>query len=130
MASTLMVSVDTLFTSLILCFFMAISAHPHALVDVQLGVIRAPKSARSPGRGGRVVRFTLCSLGLALATAGILKLAGIDGLSVTEFVLWKSLAATLIAGAAAMVTACWTLARLSPVETLPSATEIPLGSRS
>ena len=113
MASALMVSVDMLFTALILCFFMAISAHPQALVDSQLGVIRAPQSARSPGRGGRIIRFVLCSLGLALATLVILKLAGVAGLSVPEFVLLKALAATLIAGAAAMVTAYWTLARVA-----------------
>jgi len=113
LASALMVSVDILFTALILCFFMAISAHPQALVDGQLGVISAPKSAHSPGRGGRTVRFVSGSLGVALATAAILNLAGVAGLSVPEFVLWKALAATLVAGAAAMVTAYWTLARMA-----------------
>jgi hypothetical protein len=105
------VSVDIFSTSLVLCFFMAISAHPHAWVDTRLGIIRAPDDARSPARSGRILRFILASLGIALGVIAVLKVVGSDGLSVWQFVFWKGVAATVIAGAAAMVTAYWTLAR-------------------
>jgi hypothetical protein len=105
------VSMDIFSTSLILCFFMAISAHPHAWVDARLGVIRAPDQARSPARGGRIAWFGAASLGITVAVIATLKALGSGGLTVWEFVTWKGLAATVIAGAAAMVTAYWTLAR-------------------
>jgi len=105
------VSMDIFLTSLILCFFMAISAHPHAWVDARLGVIRAPGEARSPARVGRITWFVAASLGVAVATIATLTALGSGGLTVWEFVTWKGLAATVIAGAAAMVTAYWTLAR-------------------
>jgi hypothetical protein len=99
------VSIDIFSTSLILCFFMAVSAHPHAWVDARLGVIRAPAHARSPARGGRIMWFVIASLGIALAVIAVLKAVGSGSLTVWEFVYWKGLAATVIAGAAAMVTA-------------------------
>jgi hypothetical protein len=105
------VSVDIFSTSLVLCFFMAISAHPHAWVDTRLGIIRAPDDARSPARSGRIIRFIIASLGIALAVIAVLKVVGSDGLTVWQFVFWKGVAATVIAGAAAMITAYWTLAR-------------------
>lgn len=105
------VSMDIFLTSLILCFFMAISAHPHAWVDARLGVIRAPEYARSPARVGRITWFVAASLGIAVAAIATLTALGSGGLTVWEFVTWKGLAATVIAGAAAMVTAYWTLAR-------------------
>lgn len=114
------VSVDIFSTSLILCFFMAISAHPHAWVDARLGVIRAPDYARSPARGGRITWFVAASLGIAVAVIATLKAMGSGGLTVWEFVTWKGLAVTVIASAAAMITAYWTLARekvaVQPVE--------------
>ena len=105
------VSVDIFFTSLVLCFFMAISAHPHAWVDARLGVIQAPDQARSPARGGRAIWFVIASIGVALGVIAVLKAVGSAGLTVWEFASWKGVAATVIAGAAAMVTAYWTLAR-------------------
>ncbi len=105
------VSVDIFSTSLVLCFFMAISAHPHAWVDARLGVIQAPDQARSPARGGRVTWFVVASIGVALAVIAVLKGVGSTGMTVWEFASWKGVAATVIAGAAAMVTAYWTLAR-------------------
>ncbi len=105
------VSVDIFSTSPVLCFFMAISAHPHAWVDARLGVIRAPDHARSPARGGRVTWFVVTSIGIALGVIVVLKGVGSAGLTVWEFASWKGGAATVIAGAAAMVTAYWTLAR-------------------
>jgi hypothetical protein len=105
------VSMDIFSTSLVLCFFMAISAHPHAWVDARLGVVRAPDHVRSPARSGRITWFVVASLGIALTVIAVLKAAGSAGLTVWGFVSWKGVAATVIAGAAAMVTAYWTLAR-------------------
>ena len=105
------VSLDIFFTSLVLCFFMAISAHPHAWVDARLGVIRTPARAHSPTRRGRISWFVVASLGLAGGVLAVLKGMSSAGLTVWEFVVWKGLATTLIAGAAAMATAYWTMAR-------------------
>lgn len=110
-ASPLLVSMDILFTSINICFFMAISATPHALVDTRLGLISAPERARSPARGGRIGWFLLFSLGVALGTMAGLKVAGIEDIMIRGFVPWKGLAAGGIAGVAAMTSAYWTLAR-------------------
>jgi hypothetical protein len=107
----LAVGVDTLCTALILCFLMAVSAHPHAWVDSKLGVIQAPHDAHSPARFGRVAWFVSAGLGLTLLMLAVLKITGMAEISFSVFVLWKGLASTLIAGLAAMVTAYWTLAR-------------------
>jgi hypothetical protein len=107
----LALGVDTVATGLMLCFFMAVSAHPHAWVDAKLGVIRAPHDASSPARLGRVTWFTGTSLGLALLVFLVLKIIGIADLSFSAFLTWKGISATVIAGIAAMVTAHWTLAR-------------------
>jgi hypothetical protein len=112
------VSLDIFSTSLALCFFMAISAHPHAWVDTRLGLIRAPHLARSPARGGRITWFVLASLGIGLAAIAVLQAVGSAGLTAWEFVAWKGVMATLIAGAAAAVTAYWTLARERDILTL------------
>ncbi len=103
--------IDTVITGLMLCFFMAVSAHPHAWVDAKLGVIRAPAAASSPARLGRVAWFTGASLGFALLVVLVLKVLGIVDLSFPAMVAWKGISATVIAGIAAMVTAHWTLAR-------------------
>lgn len=108
-ASTL--GIDTVITGLMLCFFMAVSAHPHAWVDAKLGVIRAPASASSPARPGRVAWFTGASLGFGLLVVLVLKVLGIMDLSFPTMVAWKGISATVIASIAAMVTAHWTLAR-------------------
>ena len=105
------VSLDIFLTSLVLCFFMAISAHPHAWVDARLGVIRTPARAHSPTRRGRISWFVVSSLALAGGVMAVLKGMSSAGLTVWEFVVWKGLATTLIAGAAAMATAYWTVAR-------------------
>jgi hypothetical protein len=105
------VSMDIFSTSLVLCFFMAISAHPHAWVDARLGVIRAPEDARSPARLARIGWFLAASAGLALGITAALRATGSDGMAVWGFVPWKGVAATGIAGASAMITAYWTLAR-------------------
>jgi hypothetical protein len=105
------VSIDIFSTSLVLCFFMAISAHPHALVDARLGVIRAPDHTRSPARSGRVTWFVAASLAIAVGVIAVLKAVDSVGMTVWGFVFWKGVAATIIAGAAAMMTAYWTLAR-------------------
>jgi hypothetical protein len=49
-----MVSFDIFVAGIVLRGFMAISAHPHAWVDLRLGVVNAPPEARSPARSGRV----------------------------------------------------------------------------
>ncbi len=105
------VSLDIFFTSFVLCFFMAISAHPHAWVDARLGVIRTPARAHSPTRRGRISWFVGASLGLGGGVMAVLKGMSSAGLTVWEFVVWKGLATTLIAGVAAMATAYWTVAR-------------------
>ena len=103
--------VDTFATALMLCFFMAVSAHPHAWVDGKLGVIQPPSGASSPARLGRVAWFTGVSLGLTLLALLILRITGTIDISFSAFLLWKGISATMIAGIAAMVTAYWTLAR-------------------
>lgn len=105
------VSVDIFLTALVLSGFMALSAHPHAWVDIRLGVVSAYRGARSPARSGRVAWFVGSSLGAAVLTFAVLHGIGSIGMTLGEFVVWKGLATTLIAGAAAMVTAHWTLAR-------------------
>lgn len=105
------VSIDILSTSLMLCFFMAVSAHPHAWVDARMGVISAPDHARSPTRTGRIGWFLAASFAIALVVIFLLRIGGIAGVPIWGFVPWKGLAATVIAGVAAMVTAYWTLAR-------------------
>jgi hypothetical protein len=105
------VSLDILSTSLMLCFFMAVSAHPHAWVDARMGIISAPDHACSPTRTGRIGWFLAVSFVIALLVIFLLKIAGIAGVPIWGFVPWKGLAATVIAGVAAMVTAYWTLAR-------------------
>lgn len=54
------------------------------------------------------------SLGAAVMTFAVLHGIGSIGLTLWEFVVWKGLATTLIAGAAAMAIAHWTLAREAP----------------
>lgn len=103
--------VDTFATALMLCFFMAISAHPHARVDTKLGVIRAPDDASSPARLGRAAWFTGVSLGLTLLVFFVLYIMGITDIAFPAFLSWKGISATAIAGIAAMITAYWTLAR-------------------
>jgi len=118
LATAFMVSVDVFSTAVILCFFMAVSAYPHALVDGRLGVIRPPRGARSPGRAGRISLLLLGCVAVALVTGLILKLAGVTWLSLGEFIVVKAILATGIAGAAAMVVAYWTLARENLTGTL------------
>ena len=103
--------VDTVATALMLCFFMAVSAHPHAWVDGKLGVIQAPHDAYSPARLGRVAWFSGVSLGLTLLVLFGLRITGTTDISFSAFLSWKGISATVIAGIAAMVTAYWTLAR-------------------
>ncbi len=105
------VSLDSFITRVVLCGFMAISAHPHAWVDIRLGVVNAPLSARSPARSGRAAWFVGASVGLAVIVLVVLKGVGSSGLSVWTFAVWKGVVSALIAGVAAMVTAHWTLAR-------------------
>jgi hypothetical protein len=50
-------------------------------------------------------------LGVAIAVLAVLKGIGSAGLTLWEFVVWKGAASIVIAGAAAMATAHWTLAR-------------------
>ena len=121
LASPLSISLDLLFTSLILCFFMSLAATPHALVDTRLGLISAPESAYSPARKGRIGWFLLSSVGIALGTMIGLKATGIEGLVVREFVPWKGLAAGAIAGIAATISAYWTLARETAAKSTESA---------
>jgi hypothetical protein len=97
--------IDTFATALILCFFMAVSAHPHAWVDAKLGVIRAPDDASLPARPRRMAWFAGTSLGLALLVFGILRVAGIADVSFSTFISWKGISATVIDGIAVMVTA-------------------------
>lgn len=105
------VSFDSFLTGVVLCGFMAISAHPHAMVDIRLGVVNAPPAARSPARSGRIAWFVGTSLILAVGVLAILKAIGTVGLPLWTFVVWKGLVSVAIAGAAAMATAHWTLAR-------------------
>jgi hypothetical protein len=105
------VGIDALVTGLLLCFFMAISAHPHAWVDTRLGVINAPDHARSPARSRRVFWFVSASLAIALGVIFLLKVLGVPEISIWWFVSWKGLISAVIAGASAMATAYWTLAR-------------------
>ena len=128
-ASAFMVSVDTFFTGLILCFFMAISAHPHAQVDFRMGLIKVPSNARSPGKPGRIACFVFASFLIALGTWLVLMAVSNDQITLPGFVVWKAVVATLIAGVAAMVTAHWTIARESTSETklFPGAPNEPPG---
>ncbi len=105
------VSFDSFLTGVVLSGFMAISAHPHALVDSQIGVVNAPPAARSPARSGRIAWFVGASFLLAVGVLVILKAIGAVGLPLWIFVAWKGLVSVAIAGAAAMATAHWTVAR-------------------
>jgi hypothetical protein len=51
------------------------------------------------------------SLLLAVGVLAVLKAIGVVGLPLWTFVVWKGLVSVAIAGAAAMATAHWTLAR-------------------
>lgn len=116
LASPVMVGVDILLTSLILCFFMALSARPHARVDARLGVIAPPGMKGSPGTLARAGWFVFASLLLSGITTALVQITAPDGITLPLFIVLKATLATLIAGAAAMMTAYWTLAGMADVD--------------
>jgi hypothetical protein len=102
------VASDSFGTALILSFFMVTTAGSLARVDGRLGYAgRYP--GRVPSRARRAGLIVAVGIGAAAVTAGAMRLAGLTGVTLWPFVLWKTTVAFAVAGSLAACAARWAL---------------------
>jgi hypothetical protein len=102
------VAIDFAATAAILAFFMVTTAGSLARADARLGYVGRLTGTR-PSRARRAALVVATGVGAGVATAGVMRVAGLDGLGLWAFVVWKTAIAAVVAGVLAARAARWAL---------------------